>query len=150
VQAARAFARAGADLVDVSTGQTVREARPVYGRMFQTPFSDQIRNEARVATMCVGNITTADQVNTILAAGRADLVALGRPHLVDPFFTLKAAAWYGAPAIHCPPQYLPGRDQAFRNAVRDRQDLDELKIKAKPKTRAELRMEQDRKPLAAE
>ena len=70
----------GVDLVDVSTGQTVREARPIYGRMFQTPFSDQIRNEARVATMCVGNITTADQVNTILAAGRADLVALGRPH----------------------------------------------------------------------
>jgi anthraniloyl-CoA monooxygenase len=149
VEAARAFARAGADLVDVSTGQTVREARPVYGRMFQTPFSDQIRNEARVATMCVGNITTPDQVNTILAAGRADLVALGRPHLVDPSFTLKAAAWYGAPAIHCPPQYLPGRDQAFRNAVRDRQDLDDLKIKAKPKTRAELKMEAA-KPLAAE
>ncbi len=150
VEAARAFARAGADLVDVSTGQTVREARPVYGRMFQTPFSDQIRNEARVATMCVGNITTPDQVNTILAAGRADLVALGRPHLVDPSFTLKAAAWYGAPAIHCPPQYLPGRDQAFRNAVRDRQDLDDLKIKAKPKTRAELKMETAAKPLAAE
>ena len=87
-------------------GQTVREARPIYGRMFQTPFSDQIRNEARVATMCVGNITAADQVNTILAAGRADLVALGRPHLVDPSFTMKAAAWYGAKDIHCPPQYL--------------------------------------------
>ena len=96
VAIARAFAEAGVDLVDVSTGQTVRDAQPVYGRMFQTPFSDQVRNEARVATMCVGNITTADQVNTILAAGRADLVALGRPHLVDPSFTLKAAAWYGA------------------------------------------------------
>ena len=93
---ARAFAEAGVDLVDVSTGQTVRDAQPVYGRMFQTPFSEQVRNEARVATMCVGNITTSDQVNTILAAGRADLVALGRPHLVDPSFTLKAAAWYGA------------------------------------------------------
>ena len=74
---ARAFAEAGVDLVDVSTGQTVRDAQPVYGRMFQTPFSEQVRNEARVATMCVGNITTSDQVNTILAAGRADLVALG-------------------------------------------------------------------------
>ena len=84
VEIARAFAEHGVDLVDVSTGQTVREARPIYGRMFQTPFSDQVRNEARVATMCVGNITAADQVNTILAAGRADLVALGRPHLVDP------------------------------------------------------------------
>ena len=65
-------------------GRPCATPQPVYGRMFQTPFSDQIRNEARVATMCVGNITTADQVNTILAAGRADLVALGRPHLVDP------------------------------------------------------------------
>jgi anthraniloyl-CoA monooxygenase len=150
VEVARAFAEHGVDLVDVSTGQTVREARPIYGRMFQTPFSDQVRNEARVATMCVGNITTADQVNTILAAGRADLVALGRPHLVDPFFTMKAAAWYGAASIHCPAQYHAGRDQIFRNSVRDRQDMEDLKIKAKPKTRAELKMEAGEKPLAAE
>ena len=93
---ARAFAEAGCDLIDVSTGQTTPDAEPVYGRMFQTPFSDQIRNDAGLATMCVGAITTADQVNTIIAAGRADLVALARPHLVDPSFTLKAAAWYGA------------------------------------------------------
>ncbi|MBR0780490.1 bifunctional salicylyl-CoA 5-hydroxylase/oxidoreductase [Bradyrhizobium iriomotense] len=149
VAIARAFAEAGVDLVDVSTGQTVRDAQPVYGRMFQTPFSDQVRNEARVATMCVGNITTADQANTILAAGRADLVALGRPHLVDPFFTMKAAAWYGANDAFCPPQYLPGKDQIFRNSERDRQDLEELRIKAKPKTRAELKAEAT-KPLAAE
>jgi len=150
VGVARAFAEHGVDLVDVSTGQTVPEQRAVYGRMFQTPFADRLRNEARVATMCVGNITTADQVNTILAAGRADLVALGRPHLIDPFFTMKAAAWYGAADIHCPIQYAPGRDQAFRNSVRDRQDLDELKLKAKPKTRAELKLEATKKPLAAE
>jgi len=149
VEIARAFAQRGVDLVDVSTGQTVRDSQPVYGRMFQTPFSDQVRNEARVATMCVGNITTSDQVNTILAAGRADLVALGRPHLVDPAFTLKAAAWYGATDTFCPPQYLPGKDQIFRNSVRDRQDFEELKIKAKPKTRAELKAEAT-KPLAAE
>ncbi len=149
VQVARAFAEAGVDLVDVSTGQTVRDSRPVYGRMFQTPFSDQVRNEARVATMCVGNITTADQVNTILAAGRADLVALGRPHLIDPGFTMKAAAWYAAEGVFCPVQYLPGKDQIFRNSVRDRQDFEELKIKAKPKTRAELKSEAT-KPLAAE
>jgi anthraniloyl-CoA monooxygenase len=146
---ARAFGEAGVDLVDVSTGQTVRESEPVYGRMFQTPFSEQVRNEAEVATMCVGNITTADQVNTILAAGRADLVALGRPHLVDPGFTMKAAAWYGAADAYCPPQYLPGKEQIFRNSVRDRQDFEELKVKAKPKTRAELRAEAT-KPLAAE
>src|SRR5246500_4694297 len=145
---ARAFVEAGVDLIDVSTGQTVLDAQPIYGRMFQTPFSDQVRNEARVATMCVGNITTSDQVNTILAAGRADLVALGRPHLVDPTFTLKAAAWYGAD-VFCPPQYLPGKEQIFRNSVRDRQDFEDLKIKAKPKTRAELKAEAT-KPLAAE
>jgi anthraniloyl-CoA monooxygenase len=146
---ARAFAEAGVDLIDVSTGQTVRDAQPVYGRMFQTPFSEQVRNEARVATMCVGNITTADQANTILAAGRADLVALGRPHLVDPSFTMRAAAWYGASDIACPPQYLPGKEQIFRNSVRERQDLEDLKIKGKPKTRAELKAEAT-KPLAAE
>jgi anthraniloyl-CoA monooxygenase len=85
--------------------------------------------------MCVGAITTADQVNTIVAAGRADLVALARPHLVDPSFTLKAAAWYGAD-IHCPPQYEAGCDQIFRNSVRDRQDLLDLRLKARPKTHA--------------
>ena len=149
VLVARAFAESGVDLVDVSTGQTVSEAQPIFGRMFQTPFSDQIRNEARLATMCVGNITSADQVNTILAAGRADLVALGRPHLIDPAFTLKAAAWYGAEGVFCPQQYLPGKEQIFRNSVRDRQEFADLKIKAKPKTRAELKAEAT-KPLAAE
>jgi anthraniloyl-CoA monooxygenase len=133
VEVARLFQEAGCDLIDVSTGQTTADAQPVFGRMFQTPFSEQIRNEAGLATMCVGAITTADQVNTIIAAGRADLVALARPHLVDPYFTMRAAAWYGAPAIHCPPQYLAGKDQIFRNSVRDREDLRELKLKAKPK-----------------
>lgn len=136
VMVARAFADAGCDLIDVSTGQTTPNAAPVYGRMYQTPFSDQIRNEAGLATMCVGAITTADQVNTIVASGRADLVALARPHLVDPSFTMKAAAWYDAPAIHCPPQYVAGRDQLFRTSERDRADLAELKLKAKPKPHA--------------
>lgn len=134
VEIARMFADAGCDLIDVSTGQTTPESEPIYGRMFQTPFSDQIRNEAGLATMCVGAITTADQANTIIAAGRADLVALARPHLIDPFFTMRAAAWYGAAGIHCPPQYLAGKDQLFRNSLRDRQDLAELRRKAKPKT----------------
>ena len=134
VEVARLFAQAGCDLIDVSSGQTVAEAQPVFGRMYQTPFSDQIRNEAGLATMCVGAITTADQVNTILAAGRADLVALARPHLVDPYFTMKAAGWYDAPAIHCPPQYLAGKEQLFRNATREREELTELRRKAKPKS----------------
>ena len=137
VEISRAFAQAGADLIDVSTGQTVPDARPIYGRMFQTPFSDQIRNEAQLATMCVGNITSADQVNTILAAGRADLVALGRPHLADPHFTLRAAAQYGVTAQACPPQYLPGKAQLFRTMEREQQDLRELRLKAKPKGHAE-------------
>ncbi|HKA73978.1 MAG TPA: bifunctional salicylyl-CoA 5-hydroxylase/oxidoreductase [Xanthobacteraceae bacterium] len=136
VAVARLFAEAGCDLIDVSTGQTVADAQPVYGRMFQTPFSDQIRNEGGLATMCVGAITSADQVNTIVAAGRADVVALARPHLVDPFFTMRAAAWYGARAMHCPPQYYPGRDQIFRNAPRDREELAELRRKARPKAHA--------------
>jgi anthraniloyl-CoA monooxygenase len=133
VEVARAFAQAGCDLIDVSTGQTVADAQPVFGRMFQTPFSDQIRNEASLATMCVGAITTADQVNTIIAAGRADLVALARPHLVDPYFSMRAAAWYGAAGIHCPPQYLAGKEQIFRNSVRDREEWRDLRLKAKPK-----------------
>jgi anthraniloyl-CoA monooxygenase len=138
VAVARAFAEVGCDLIDVSTGQTVADAEPVFGRMFQTPFSDQIRNEAGLATMCVGAITSADQVNTIIAAGRADLVALARPHLVDPYFTMKAAAWYGAPAIHCPPQYLAGKEQIFRNSAREREDARALRLKAKPKTHRDV------------
>jgi anthraniloyl-CoA monooxygenase len=133
VEIARLFAQAGCDLIDVSTGQTVADAEPVFGRMYQTPFSDQIRNEAGLATMCVGAITSADQVNTIIAAGRADLVALARPHLVDPYFTMRAAAWYGALSVHCPPQYLAGKEQIFRNSAREREDLNALKLKAKPK-----------------
>lgn len=140
VAIASAFREAGVDLVDVSTGQTVSAARPLYGRMFQTPFAERIRNEAGTATMCVGNITTPDQINTILAAGRADIVALGRPHLADPGFTLRAAAWYGADGIHCPPQYAPGKDQIFRNSVRERADFEDLKLRGRPKTRAELRL----------
>lgn len=131
VAIAAAFAGEGCDLVDVSTGQTVNDSRPIYGRMFQTPYSDRIRNEARIATMCVGNITTADQVNTIIASGRADLVALGRPHLADPSFVLRAAAWYGVDTAQ-PAQYQPGKDQLMRNTPREREDLTELKLKAKP------------------
>jgi len=149
VAIARAFGEAGVDLIDVSTGQTVRDARPVYGRMFQTPFSEQVRNEARVATMCVGNITTPDQVNTILAAGRADLVALGRPHLVDPSFTLRAAAWLWHRGGLSAAISAPARSRFSATACANRQDFDDLKIKGKPKTRAELKAEAT-KPLAAE
>jgi anthraniloyl-CoA monooxygenase len=136
VEIGRAFARAGCDLIDVSTGQTSEDSRPIYGRMFQTPFSDQIRNDASLATMCVGNITSADQVNTIVAAGRADLVALGRPHLADPYFTLHAAAQYGVQLLPFPIQYEPGKSQLFRLADQQRAEMLELRLKAKPKQHA--------------
>jgi anthraniloyl-CoA monooxygenase len=130
---AQAFAEHGCDLIDVSTGQTVHDAAPIYGRMFQTPFAEQIRNEASLRTMCVGNITSADQVNTILAAGRADLVALGRPHLTDPYFTMRAAAQYGVDGPPTTPQYLPGRDQLNRTMAQLNADLRELRLKARPR-----------------
>lgn len=116
VEIARLFHAAGADIIDVSAGQTSIDARPVYGRMFQTPFSDRIRNEGRMATMAVGNITDADQVNGILMAGRADLVCLARPHLADPYWTLRAGLAQGQGDWPLP--YLAGRDQARRLAGR--------------------------------
>jgi anthraniloyl-CoA monooxygenase len=120
VEIARAFQAAGADIIHVSAGQTSDAARPVYGRMFQTPFSDRIRNEAGVPTIAVGNITEADQINSIIAAGRADLCALARPHLSDPQWTLRAAAELGYAGQPWPPQYLTGRDQLLRTLARAR------------------------------
>lgn len=121
VEIARAFKLAGADLIDVSAGQTTPDAKPVYGRMFQTPYSDKIRNEVGIATMAVGNITDVDQVNAILAGGRADLVALGRPHLADPFWTLHAAAELGFEEAPWPRQYISGKEQLERLAARARE-----------------------------
>jgi anthraniloyl-CoA monooxygenase len=121
VRIGRAFVEAGADLIDVSAGQTWAEARPVYGRMFQTPLADQLRNEGRVATMAVGNIYEPDHANSILAAGRADLVALARPHLIDPMWTLRAAAQHGYRGVRVPAQYLNGMEQLARNLAREQE-----------------------------
>ncbi|MDQ2890718.1 MAG: bifunctional salicylyl-CoA 5-hydroxylase/oxidoreductase, partial [Gemmatimonadota bacterium] len=120
VQIARAFSEAGADIIHVSTGETSADARPVYGRMYQTPYSDRIRNEAGVRTIAVGNILTHDQVNAILTAGRADICAIGRPHLADPNWTLRAAAELGYEAQRWPASYIPARRQLER-------ELDRLK-----------------------
>jgi anthraniloyl-CoA monooxygenase len=120
VEIARAFGAAGADAIHVSTGQTTPDARPVYGRMFQTPFSDRIRNETGMPTIAVGNITELDQVNSILAAGRADLCALARPHLADPRWTQHAAAEAGFDAQWWPVQYLTGKRQLERLIERRR------------------------------
>jgi anthraniloyl-CoA monooxygenase len=119
VRIARLLRDAEVDIVDVSAGQTSTRARPVYGRMFQTPFSDRIRNESGIATMAVGNIYEADHVNSILMAGRADLCCLARPHLADPYWTLHAAARLGYRGETWPKPYLAGRDQLYRLASRE-------------------------------
>ncbi len=119
VEIAKAFRAAGADIIDVSAGQTSTEAKPVYGRMFQTPFSDRIRNEAGIPTMAVGNIYEADHANSILIAGRADLVAVGRPHLADPYWLHHEAARIGDRNATWPKPYEAGRDQAWRLADRE-------------------------------
>jgi anthraniloyl-CoA monooxygenase len=121
VEIARAFHASGADIIHVSAGQTSATARPVYGRMFQTPLSDRIRNEAGVPTIAVGNITEPDQVNAIVAAGRADLCALARPHLADPQWTLHAAAQLGYAQQPWPVQYLTGKEQLERTLRRQRE-----------------------------
>mgnify|MGYP003133276889 FL=1 len=127
VQVAEAFAKAGADLIDVSAGQTTPAGEPVYGRMFQTPFSDQIRNTLHCSTMAVGNIYEVDHVNSILAAGRADLVALARPHLSDPYWTLRAAAELGYRGVDVPNQYIAGHVQLARNLKRAA-EMQEMKV----------------------
>ena len=118
VTIAQMFEMAGADIIDVSAGQTSTEGHPVYGRMFQTPFSDRIRNEGGIRTMAVGNIYEADHVNSILMAGRADLVCLARPHLSDPYWTLHAGAEIGDRHARWPQPYQAGRDQTWRLADR--------------------------------
>jgi anthraniloyl-CoA monooxygenase len=118
---ARAFKQAGVDLINVSTGQTVHWQKPVYGRMWQAPFADQLRNEIGIATMAAGNIYDPDHVNSIIASGRADLCAIARPHLANPAWTLDAAARLGFDAQWWPQQYLSGKSQLERNYQRSAQ-----------------------------
>ncbi len=129
---ARAFKEAGCDLISMSSGQTVPDQAPVYGRMYQVPLSESVKNEVGIKTMCVGAITEPGQVNTIIACRRADLVALGRPHLTDPDFALRAAAWYGVPAVAVPKPYLPGAAQLMRETAKQREKQVELQKKANP------------------
>ena len=114
---AEMFKEAGADLIDCSSGQVSKEEKPVYGRLFQTPFSDKIRNEVGISTIAVGAISEADHANSIIAAGRADLCAIARPHLADPAWTLHEAAKIGMKTIAWPKQYL-FRQGAIRNQSR--------------------------------
>jgi anthraniloyl-CoA monooxygenase len=118
VEIARLFKAEGADVIDCSSGQVSKAERPVYGRMFQVPFSDRIRNEAGVPTIAVGNIYEGDHINTIIAAGRADLCAVARPHLADPAWTLHEAAKQGYAEAWWPAPYLGGKIQLERNLAR--------------------------------
>ncbi|VVE50762.1 salicylyl-CoA 5-hydroxylase [Pandoraea morbifera] len=118
VEIARAFKAAGADLIDCSSGQVSKAEKPVYGRMFQTPFADRVRNEAGIPTIAVGAIFEADHVNSIIASGRADLCALARPHLADPFWTLHEAAKIGYKDLPWPTQYYAGKRQYETNLER--------------------------------
>ncbi|MDP3812422.1 MAG: bifunctional salicylyl-CoA 5-hydroxylase/oxidoreductase [Hydrogenophaga sp.] len=118
VEIARLFKAAGCDVIDVSSGQTTRAAKPIYGRMYQTPFADRVRNEAGILTMAVGAISEADHANSIIAAGRADLCAVARPHLADPAWTLHEAAKLQTRALQWPRPYESGRDQLYRETAR--------------------------------
>jgi anthraniloyl-CoA monooxygenase len=127
VEVARAFKAAGADLIDVSSGQVSPDQRPTYGRMYQTPFADRIRQEAGIATMAVGAISEADHVNSIIAAGRADLCAVGRPHLANPAWTLAEAARIGYTPIAWPKQLVSGKSQMEALAQRAAQQAGAVK-----------------------
>lgn len=120
VQIAKAFQGAGADLIDCSSGQVSKKEKPVYGRMFQTPFADRIRQEVGIPTIAVGAISEADHANSILAAGRADLCAVARPHLANPAWTLTEAAKIGYTAIAWPKQYRSGKQQMEANFAREK------------------------------
>ena len=121
VRVAQLFKAAGADMIDCSSGQVSKQERPVYGRMFQTPFSDRIRNEAGIPTIAVGSIYEADHANGIIASGRADLCAVARPHLANPAWTLMEAARIGFTGAAWPKQYVAGKAQLERNLERERQ-----------------------------
>jgi anthraniloyl-CoA monooxygenase len=120
VEMAKAFKAAGVDLVDCSSGQVSPHQKPVYGRMYQTPFADRIRQEAGIPTMAVGAISEADHVNSVIAAGRADLCAVGRPHLANPAWTLTEAARIGYTGLAWPRPYVSGKSQLEAGFARER------------------------------
>ncbi|MYE50221.1 MAG: Rieske 2Fe-2S domain-containing protein [Gammaproteobacteria bacterium] len=132
LSAAQMLKDAGADVINVSTGQVTQDEDPVYGRMFQVPYADQIRHAVGIPTIVAGNITTADQANTLIAAGRTDLVALGRPLMNDPHLVLTAAARYGVSDQFWPLQYQSGRTLAETMAEQRNRELLELRREAKP------------------
>jgi anthraniloyl-CoA monooxygenase len=137
---ARLFKQAGVDVIHASSGQTVPWQKPVYGRMWQTPFAEFIRQAANIPTIAVGDITLPEQINTIIAAGRADLCSLARPYLNDPFFARRAAGHYGVRTacgtpLGWPVQLRSGEYQLFREAEKTNEKQAELNAKARPNRR---------------
>jgi len=130
--AAAMLNEAGVDIINVSTGQVTKDEDPIYGRMFQAPFADQVRNEVGIPTIVAGNISSADQANTLIAAGRTDIVAFGRAMMNEPHFVLSAAAHYGLADQYWAPQYESGKVMAEISAAKDKQEMLELRSAAKP------------------
>lgn len=135
VAIARGFRQAGVDIIHCSSGETVKWQKPLWGRMWQTPFAEHVRQNADIPTIAVGDITSPAQINTIICDGRADLCALGRPHLNSPFYTRHAAAHYGVRVPHWPPQLASGQYQLYREAEKDNEKELDLAAKARPNRR---------------
>jgi len=130
-----AFKAAGVDIIHASSGETVKWQKPVWGRMWQTPFAEHIKHTVGIPTIAVGDITSGEQINTIIADQRADLCALGRPHLNDAFFTRKTAGHYGVKSQNWPIQLYSGHYQLFSQAEKENEKALDLAIKAHPNRR---------------
>ena len=131
---ANAFKEAGADCINVSTGNTISHQKPLVGRMWQTPFSDAIRNTVHIPTITAGYIQNIDQINTILLNGRADLVALGRPLLLDPYFVRNAQAYENYRPTDIPDSYFAGTSHLYPYQAAERKQMESMKKALKPKS----------------
>lgn len=128
------FKKAGADIINVSTGNTVENQEPKTGRMWQVPFSDMIRNSVEIPTITAGTITDIDQINTIILSGKADLVALGKPLLLDPYFVRKAQAYEKISVNDVPKEYQKGMDNLYSSILSERKQTERMKRALKPKS----------------
>lgn len=131
---ANEFKNAGADIINISTGNTVENQQPQMGRMWQTPFSDRIRNTTHIPTITAGNITDIDQINTIILSGKADLVALGKPLLLDPYFVRKAQAYEQFEVNDIPKPYEKAIPSFYSSIISERKQTENMKRALKPKS----------------
>jgi anthraniloyl-CoA monooxygenase len=131
---ATAFKTAGADIIDVSTGNTVADQKPQIGRMWQTPFSDFVRNSIHIPTITTGSITDIDQINTIILNGRADLVALGKPLLLNPYFVRNAQAYEQFQPSDIPNSYKMGISHLYPLKASERKQTEGMRKALKPKS----------------